>query len=81
MKITVSLPDSIFHSTERLAARLGLSRSELYRRAIETLLLRYDQSKITSQLDAVHSVDGNQSGLDPELAVLQSQALRSWAGR
>jgi metal-responsive CopG/Arc/MetJ family transcriptional regulator len=81
MKITVSLPNSIFHSAERLAARLGLSRSELYRRAIEILLLRYDQSTITSQLDAVHSVDGNQPGLDPKLAVLQSQAIRSWAGR
>lgn len=80
MKITVSLLESIFHSAERLAARLGLSRSELHRRAFDTLLLS-DRPTVTLQLDAVHGVDGNQLGLDPELAVLQSQSIRNWAGR
>jgi hypothetical protein len=81
MKTAVSLPDPIFHSAERLAARLGISRSELYRRAIETLLEKHDQSTIMSQLDAVYGEDGNNPGLDADLAVLQSQAIRGGAGR
>ena len=65
MKTAISLPDPIFHSAERLAARLGISRSELYRRAIETLLERHDQyeSTITSQLDAVYGTRENNPGL------------------
>jgi predicted transcriptional regulator len=81
MKTAISLPDPIFHSAERLAARLGISRSELYRRAIETLLERHDQSTITSQLDAVYGTGETNPGLDPDLAVLQSQAIRGGAGR
>jgi hypothetical protein len=81
MKTAISLPDPIFHSAERLAARLGISRSELYRRAIETLLERHDQSTITSQLDAIYGTGATDSGLDPDLAVLQSQAIRGGAGR
>jgi hypothetical protein len=81
MKTAISLPDPIFHSAERLAARLGISRSELYRRAIETLLERHDQSTITSQLDAIYGTGATDPGLDPDLAVLQSQAIRGGAGR
>jgi predicted transcriptional regulator len=81
MKTAISLPDPIFHSADRLAARLGISRSELYRRAIESLLERHDQSTITSQLDAVYGADGIDSGLDPDIAVLQSQAIRGGEDR
>ena len=76
MRTSISLPDPIFHAAERLAARLGISRSELCRRAIEALLERHDQSTITSQLDVVYGMDGIDPGLDPNLAVLQSQAIR-----
>jgi len=34
MKTAISLPDPVFRSAEQLAARLGISRSELYCRAI-----------------------------------------------
>ena len=35
MKIAVSIPDPVFKAAERLAKRLGVSRSELYARAID----------------------------------------------
>ena len=35
MKTAVSIPDTVFKSAERLAERLGVSRSELYARAVE----------------------------------------------
>ena len=43
MKTAISIPDPVFRSAERLAARLGLSRSELYCRALKDLLARHDQ--------------------------------------
>lgn len=52
MKTAVSLPDEVFERAERAAKRLGLSRSELFTRAIVTYLsIRTDES-ITSSYDA-----------------------------
>jgi metal-responsive CopG/Arc/MetJ family transcriptional regulator len=35
MKTAISIPDQVFKSAEVLASRLGISRSELYAKAIE----------------------------------------------
>lgn len=75
MKTAISIPDPVFHSAEELAARLGISRSELYCRALRELLDRHDGSVITAQLDAVYG-DGNaDAGLDPALAAMQWHSI------
>lgn len=78
MKTAVSLPDPVFRSADRLAARLGVSRSELYCRAIKELLARHEDAAVTEQLDALYGAPDVSSSLDPELARLQ---LATLAGR
>jgi hypothetical protein len=51
MKTAVSIPDDVFHDAERLAARLGLNRSELYTRALECFVAEADGDDITGRLD------------------------------
>jgi Arc/MetJ-type ribon-helix-helix transcriptional regulator len=51
MKTAVSLPDEIFEQVERLVQRLGVSRSELYRRALEEYLARHVSDRVTLALD------------------------------
>jgi Arc/MetJ-type ribon-helix-helix transcriptional regulator len=74
-KTAVSLPDPLFQSAERLAARMGVSRSELYRRALEELLARHDESRVTAQLNEVYADPADNAGLDPGLARLQSRSV------
>lgn len=76
MKTAISLPDPVFRSAEQLAARLGISRSELYCRAIRDLLARHDDAAITQQLDAVYGSPANNTGLEPGLAAMQVRAIR-----
>jgi metal-responsive CopG/Arc/MetJ family transcriptional regulator len=38
MKTAVTIPDRVFQSAEKLAARLSVSRSELYARALASLV-------------------------------------------
>jgi len=51
MKTAISLPDEIFEQAEILVKRLGVSRSELYRRALEEYLARHVSDRITLALD------------------------------
>jgi hypothetical protein len=75
MKTAISLPDPVFRSAERLAARMGVSRSELYRRALEELLARHDEDQVTAQLNAVYSDPAENAGLEPGLADLQFRSI------
>jgi hypothetical protein len=72
MKTAISIPDPVFHSAEELAARLGISRSELYCRALREMLEKHDVAAITAQLDAVHGDQEVDAGLDPALLVYTS---------
>ena len=76
MKTAVSIPDRVFQSAEKLAARLGVSRSELYARALANLVEKHRESLITEKLNEVYGPGGQDSSLDPGLATLQSQAIR-----
>ncbi|TVQ29288.1 MAG: ribbon-helix-helix protein, CopG family [Spirochaetaceae bacterium] len=71
MKIAISVPDSIHEEAERYAARRGISRSELYRRALQAYLRRED--RIVEQLDAVYGAED--SSLDPILEELQRRTF------
>jgi metal-responsive CopG/Arc/MetJ family transcriptional regulator len=45
MKTAISLPDSIFDEAEALAQRLGWSRSELYTKALQAYLQKYNRKQ------------------------------------
>lgn len=76
MKTVISIPNSTYRSAERLATRLGLSRSELYCRALKDLLARHDHALVTAQLNDVYESSATNTGLDVVLAVLQASSIR-----
>ena len=54
MKTAISLPDQLFRDADALASRLGVSRSELFQRAMERLLREHEDAATTAALDAVY---------------------------
>ena len=53
MKIAVSVPNEVFERAERLVKRLGVSRSELYTRALREYLARHAPDEVTQALDVL----------------------------
>jgi hypothetical protein len=51
MKTAVSVPDTLFRRAERTAKRLGISRSELYARALGEFLANVDGAEIKASYD------------------------------
>ena len=73
MKTAVSIPDDVFESAERLARRLGVSRSELYARAVSEWIARQDAASVTARLNEVYSQ--RRGGLDPAARAQQRRSL------
>lgn len=53
MKTAISVPDEVFEDAERLAGRLGWSRSRLYTEAVREFLERQGDDPVTTALDAL----------------------------
>jgi antitoxin MazE6 len=69
MKTAISLPDELFEEADGLADKLGVSRSQLYARALSDYVAHHRESDVTERLNAVYGeVD---SHLDPVLEKLQ----------
>jgi len=75
MKTAISIPDPIFESAERLAKRLGMSRSQFYAEAVDALVEKHRYHGVTEQLDAVYETNPEASSLDQDLEALQFQSL------
>ena len=75
MKTAISIPDQVFREADVLAKRLGLSRSELYVRAISALLAEHRGDLVTVRLNEVYGDEGAGSSLDAALAAAQSAAI------
>ena len=63
MKTAISIPDPVFKTAERLAKRLGLSRSELYVRAISNYIETHRSLKVTELLNEIYA-DMEDEGLE-----------------
>lgn len=74
MKTAISLPDALFEAAEALAERLGVSRSQLYARAVEEYLAKHRDQDITARLNDVYGEED--SGLDPALHRSQARSVR-----
>jgi metal-responsive CopG/Arc/MetJ family transcriptional regulator len=73
MKTAISLPDSVFEEAEALARQLGLSRSELYTKALIEYLRKYNRNQILNKLNQIYSEESSE--LDPVLAKMQFMSL------
>lgn len=73
MKTAISLPDSVFEQAEALAQQLGLSRSELYTRALQAYLERHSREQILLKLNQVYAIESSE--LDPAMAKMQFMSL------
>lgn len=59
VKTAISLPDDTFRRATSVAAELGVSRSELFARAMEQYLERLSTESLTAELDAVIARDAD----------------------
>jgi metal-responsive CopG/Arc/MetJ family transcriptional regulator len=73
MKTAISIPDNVYESAEKLAQRLGESRSELYTKAVKSYVEKQQGREVTEKLNEVYGSEVSQ--LDPALTNLQ---LNSW---
>lgn len=73
MKTAISIPDSVYESAEKLADRLGQSRSQLYTKALSTYIEKNQHKNVTKRLNEIYDAEG--SGVDPVLASLQTRSL------
>jgi hypothetical protein len=63
MKTAISIPDDVFEQAEQAAKRLGLSRSELFTRAVRAFLETRTARNITNSYNAAF---GDESASDIE---------------
>ncbi len=73
MKTAISIPDTVFQSAESLAQRLGVSRSELYSKAVEEFINSNNSQGVTEILNRVYH--GKNSELDDDYYGLQVNSL------
>ena len=76
MKTAISIPDEVFRSADQLAHRLGVSRSELYTKAVAELVAKSRDDVVTSRLNEIYGDSGEHSSLDEEVSLLQHRSLR-----
>ncbi len=73
MKTAISIPDPLFQAAEQYAHEKGLSRSELYARAIQHYLQAYRYQGITEILDQIYAEED--SPIEPGYAAAQAHIL------
>lgn len=73
MKTAISIPDPIFEAAESLAANLGISRSELFTKAVADFIEQQKYKSVTAQLNAVYA--NETAALDPETAKMQYDSI------
>jgi metal-responsive CopG/Arc/MetJ family transcriptional regulator len=75
MKTAISIPDQVFEAAEQLARRLGISRSELYAKAVFEYINDHRYMNVTDTLNRVYGDDEEKSSLDPTSQNLQFNSL------
>ena len=73
MKTAISIPDTVFDAADSLAKRMAVSRSELFRRAVEAYIEAHRHDRVREALDAVYTRES--SAIDQDLAEMQAASL------
>jgi len=75
MKTAISIPDPVFEAAERLARRLGKSRSQLYTEALQAYLDQRRDQSVTERLNEIYDAEPELAELDPVLKEMQYRSL------
>ena len=73
MKTAISMPDDIFQAAEELSKRLGMSRSELYAKAVAAFVKSHKSTRVKETLNTIYATED--SRLDPALMAFQALSL------
>ena len=73
MKTAISIPDSIFQAADNLAQRLGVSRSELYVKAVSDYVNSHKYQDVKKVLDQIYSSED--SKIDEEVSSIQFRSI------
>jgi hypothetical protein len=76
VKTAISIPDATFRRAERHAKKLGISRSELFTRAVERLLSEEQATAVRASYDRAFGSDGGDDTAAEFLRQAARQALR-----
>lgn len=69
MKTAISIPDPIFKAAERLARRLGLTRSRLYTKAVTEYIQKHKNDFVCEKLNEIYERES--SSLDSAIQAIQ----------
>jgi hypothetical protein len=74
----ISIPDETYYSADQLARRLGISRSELYSKAVADYINAHNNEAVTKALNRIYTEE--KSALDLVISVMQLRSLpkESW---
>jgi predicted transcriptional regulator len=75
MKTAISIPDQLFNAVERMAKRLGISRSELFQRAVREFLRSQRDTGVKEALNEVYGPDRGEAKLDELLERMQASSI------
>ncbi len=73
MKTAISIPHKVFETAEKLAEKLGVSRSQLYVTAIKDYLDGHMDDSVTAKLNELYA--DTDSKLGPALRKLQAKSI------
>ena len=73
MKTAISIPDDVYHSANQLAKRLGMSRSELYAKAVSNYIKAHRNEIATKAFDQIYAKE--KSEIDPVIDLMQIRSL------
>ena len=73
MKTAISIPDLIFQAAEGLAHRLGMSRSELYSKAVAEYMETHKNQNVTEKLNEIYGEESSE--LDEALHTMQTKSI------
>ncbi len=74
MKTAISIPDDLFEAADQLAKGIGVSRSQLYTRAVENFVRENGHGDVTERINRV--LERTNSELDPFWVAAQARVLR-----
>ncbi len=75
VKTAISIPDVLFEAAERLARRLGITRSELYQKAVAAFVEKHEARVVTDALDELYGRKPDIATLDRGVEALQTLSL------
>jgi antitoxin MazE6 len=75
MKTAISIPDDEFKKAEELAARLGMSRSELYRSALTEFMSKRAEEAVTERLNELYESKDEASSMSEILLRMQAESI------